>query len=381
MPGAFLGSFFARAKNEQNKRLRAMRTAISTIQPRQTASSGRNRFLEVPMSMLLLALTLTFTACSPAPQDVKESRFIMGTLVSFTIAGVPHDQALDAIKASTTEMQRIEDEFTIYGDHPNAVKALNASQQGTPVTLPEEVSQLLQQSLDISRQSGGAFTPVIGSLSLLWGFSLPDPPNKLPSAEAIRTALSGVHNNLIAHAGTKWERLNTQAKLDFGAIAKGYAIDRGIEILKAHGITSAILDAGGDLRAIGSHNGKPWRIGIRHPRDKNKTLGWFEVHGDISIVTSGDYERFFLLDGKRYHHIMNPATGMPAMKSMSATVIASNATLADGWSTALFVAGPDGLKKIRNKGLQAVLMDASGRLYQTPDTLVPFHAAPIAKNG
>jgi len=331
------------------------------------------------MSMLLLALTLIFAGCSPTPQDVKESRFIMGTLVSFTIAGVPRDQALDAIKAAATEMQRIEDEFTIYGDHPNAVKVFNASQPGTPVVLPKEVSQLLQQSLDISRQSGGAFTPVIGSLSLLWGFSLPDPPDTLPPAKAIRTALSGVHNNLIVHAGSKWKRLSAQTKLDFGAIAKGYAIDRGIEVLKAHGITSAILDAGGDLRAIGSHNGKPWRIGIRHPRDKNKTIGWFEVHGDISIVTSGDYERFFLLDGKRYNHIMNPATGMPAMKSMSATIIASNATLADGWSTALFVTGPDGLKTIRNKGLQAVLMDASGRLYRTPDTLVPFHAAPIVK--
>ncbi|MDQ6960793.1 MAG: FAD:protein FMN transferase [Mariprofundaceae bacterium] len=329
----------------------------------------------------LLASALIFAACAPAPQDVKESRFIMGTLVTFTIAGAPRDQALNAVKASATEMQRIEDVFTIYGDHPNAVKALNASQPGTPVTLPGEVSKLLQQSLDISRQSGGAFTPVIGSLSLLWGFSLPDPPNKPPSVETIHAALSGVHNNLIEHHGNAWKRLNAQTKLDFGAIAKGYAIDRGIEVLRAHGIKSAILDAGGDLRAIGSHNGKPWRIGIRHPRDKNKTIGWFEVHGDISIVTSGDYERFFIYQGKRYHHIMVPATGMPAMKTMSATIVASNATLADGWSTALFVAGPDGLKKIQNKGFQAVLMDASGHLYQTPDTLVPFHAAPIAKNG
>jgi len=332
-------------------------------------------------AMLLLATALICTACSPAPQDVKESRFIMGTLVTFTIAGAPRDQALGAIKAAATEMQRIEDEFTIYGNHPNAVKALNASQPGTPITLPGEVSKLLQQSLEISRESGGAFTPVTGSLSLLWGFSLPNPPKKPPSAKAIRIALSGVHNKLLKHKGNVWEHLNAQTKLDFGAIAKGYAIDRGIAVLKAHGIRSAILNAGGDLRAIGSHNGKPWRIGIRHPRDRNKTIGWFEVHGDISIVTSGDYERFYFYKGRRYHHIMNPATGMPAMKSMSATVIASNATLADGWSTALFVAGPDGLKEIRNKGLQAVLMDASGRLHQTPDTLVPFHAAPMVKNG
>lgn len=353
-----------------------MKTSTQTIQPHHASNSKHDSFPGIHMDMLLLALTLTFAACSPAPQDVKESRFIMGTLVTFTIAGVPHDQALGAIKAAANEMQRIEDEFTIYGDHPNAVKTFNASQPGTPVTLPDEVSQLLQQSLGISRQSGSEFTPVIGSLSLLWGFSLPNPPNKPPSDAAIRMALSGVHNNLIQHHGNIWKRSNVRTKLDFGGIAKGYAIDRGIAVLQAHGIKSAILDAGGDLRAIGSHNGKPWRIGIRHPRDKNKTIGWFEVHGDISIVTSGDYERFYIYHGRRYHHIMNPATGMPAMKTMSATVIASNATLADGWSTALFVAGSDGLKKIQNKGMQAVLMDGSGKLYKTPDTLIPFHAAP-----
>ncbi len=329
--------------------------------------------------LLLLASALTCAACTPAPKDVKESRFIMGTLVTFTIAGTPRNQALDAIKAATTEMQRVQNEFTIYGDHPNAVKALNASQPGTPVTLPHEVSQLLQQSLEISQESGGAFTPVTGSLSLLWGFSLPNPPRKPPSAKAIRIALSGVHNRLLEHKGDVWKHLNIQTKLDFGGIAKGYAIDRGIAVLKAHGINSAILDAGGDLRAIGSHNGKPWRIGIRHPRNKNKTIGWFDVHGDISIVTSGDYERFYFYHGKRYHHIMNPVTGMPAMKSMSATVIASNATLADGWSTALFVRGVAGLKAIGLYGMQAVLMDAQGKLYNTTDSLIRFHVSPVQK--
>ncbi len=328
----------------------------------------------------LLATALILAACSAAPKDVKESRFLMGTLVTFTIAGVPRGQAMGAIKAATMEMQRIQNEFTIYGNHPNAVKAFNASRPGTPVTLPGEVSKLLQQALKISRQSGGSFTPVIGSLSLLWGFSLPNPPNKPPPAKAIRIALSGVHNDFIEDSGNVWKRLNTHTELDFGGIAKGYAIDRGIAVLKAHGINSAILDAGGDLRAIGSHNGKPWRIGIRHPRNKNKTIGWFEVHGDISIVTSGDYERFYFYHGKRYHHIMNPVTGMPAMKSMSATVIASNATLADGWSTALFVRGAEGLKTIGQHGMQAVLMDAQGKLHETSDTLIHFHASPVQKS-
>ncbi len=321
----------------------------------------------------LLLTVLVCTACAPNAEDVHESRFIMGTLVTFTIAGAPRKQALDAIRAAAREMQRIEDVFTIYGNKPNAVKQFNASKPGSRIPLPAEVSRLLAQSLDISRQSGGAFTPAIGSLSLLWGFSLPDPPKIPPAGAAVRTALAGVHNNLIRHAGNIWWRLNARTMLDFGAIAKGYAIDRGIAVLKAHGIRSAILDAGGDLRAIGSHNGKPWRIGVKHPRLPGKTLGWFEVHGDISIVTSGDYERFYFYHGRRYQHILQPLTGMPAVKSISATVIAPNATVADGWSTALFVRGAAGLKQIEAKGFQAVLMDARGVLHATPATLVPFH--------
>jgi len=329
---------------------------------------------------LLLLVALICAACGSHAEDVRESRFIMGTLVTFTVAGASHDQALDAIKAAAREMQRIEDTFTIYGAHANAVKAFNGSRPGKAVVLPEEVSQLLIQSMKISKESNGAFTPLIGALSLLWGFSMPAAPNAPPSPEAIHIALAGVRNTLIRHTGNHWQRLSPQTKLDFGAIAKGYAIDRGIAVLRAHGIKSAILDAGGDLRAIGSHNGKPWRIGIKHPRQAGKTLGWFEVHGDISIVTSGDYERFFMYHGKRYHHIMNPDTGMPAMKAMSATIIAPNATVADAWSTALFVQGPAGLKQIEAHGFQAMLMDKAGKLHATPPTLVPFHPAAAEEN-
>jgi len=323
----------------------------------------------------LLTVALICAACGAHVEDVRESRFIMGTLVTFTVAGAPHDQALDAIRAAAREMQRIEDEFTIYGAHANAVKAFNDSKPGKAVALPGEVSQLLIQSMKISKESHNAFTPLIGALSLLWGFSLPEAPTAPPSRGAIHIALTGVRDALIRHTGNHWQRLSPQTKLDFGAIAKGYAIDRGIAVLKAHGVKSAILDAGGDLRAIGSHNGKPWRIGIKHPRQAGKTLGWFEVHGDISIVTSGDYERFFMYNGKRYHHIMNPDTGMPAMKTMSATIVAPNATVADGWSTALFVQGPAGLKQVEAHGFQAILMDEAGKLHTTPSTLVPFHPA------
>jgi len=297
----------------------------------------------------------------------------MGTLVQFTISGVEHEKALEAIHAASDEMQRIEDDFTIYGMKPNAVKAFNASVPGQMIVLPDEVGSLLKTARDVAEQSGGAFNPLLGSLSLLWGFSLPDAPVSPPSDADIAAARSGADLKNLVMTQTGWKRLSSQTKLDFGAIAKGYAIDRGIAVLREHGIANAILDAGGDLRVIGDHQGKPWRIGLRHPRKQGTALGWFEASGDISIVTSGDYERFFIYQGRRYQHILDPATGMPADTSSSATVIADNATQADAWSTALFVLGEKGIPLVEAHGMQALLVDAQGVMHQSKLTLLPFH--------
>ncbi len=338
-------------------------------------------FFLLRLLLFAIAAALVTASCAQQVPDVRESRFMMGTLVQFTIADTDEDTALAAIRAAADEMQRIADAFTIYGDKSNTVKAFNASKPGNSVILPQEVTDVLQTALQISKQSSGAFTPAIGSLSLLWGFSLPDPPEQAPEEIAIVQALRGVDSSLIAFDGKAWKRLHADTKLDFGGIAKGYAIDRGIDVLREHGIKNAIVDAGGDLRAIGSHSGKPWRIGIRHPRETGKTLGWLEVHGDISIVTSGDYERFFMYKGKRYHHILDPQSGHPARRSISATVIAKNATLADAWSTALFVQGAKELPMLNSKGMQGIVVDADQKLHTGKMSLVPFHSGNNEGNG
>lgn len=324
--------------------------------------------------MPLLAALLLLASCSTSPPDVHESRFIMGTLVQFTISGAEKDKALAAIRAASDEMQHIDDTFTIYGRHANTVKAFNDSKPGTIVKLAPEVDRLLLTSLQIWRQSDGAFDPAIGSLDLLWGFSLPTSPKSPPPVSDIEKDLAGSHPNMLVRSQAGWKRLNSETMLDFGGIAKGYAIDRGIAVLRTHGIRNAILDAGGDLRAIGDHHGRPWRIGLRHPRKKDATLGWFEAKGDVSIVTSGDYERFYFYKGMRYHHILNPKTGMPARLSQSVTVVAHNATLADGWSTALFVLGAKGLPLVDARGMQAVLVDANGAIHTTKRAILPFHS-------
>ncbi|MDQ7011663.1 MAG: FAD:protein FMN transferase [Mariprofundaceae bacterium] len=322
-----------------------------------------------PVLPWLFCLLLLLSACSPSPPEAHESRFMMGTLVEFTVYGVPRAKAAAAIRAAANAMQEAADSLTIYGDVENTVKAFNASRPGVPVQLPAAVSALLTQAKTVERQSHGAFSPVLGSLSLLWGFSTPTPPSRPPGEEDIRRALAGVGPKLLRRLATPahtWVRLHEQTRLDFGGIGKGYAIDIGIAVLRKHGIEHALINAGGDMRAIGRHGERPWRIGIRHPRQAGAVLATLDLEGDVSVVTSGDYERFFIYRGRRYHHILNPGNGWPADKSQSVTVIAENATLADAWSTALFVLGPKGLELLKKRHMDALLVDAGGDIHTTP---------------
>jgi len=322
---------------------------------------------------LMLSLLLLLSACS-SNTDVHETRFIMGTLVEFTIANDDASAAQHAIADAAAEMQRIEDAFTIYGNVQNSVKAFNASVPGTPVPLPAEVAQLLAASLAVQKQSNGAFNPALGKLNLLWGFSGESSPGAQPSESAIQRARPS--RSCIRSIGHDWVRSDANCMLDFGAIAKGYGIDRGISILKKHGIRNAIINAGGDIRLIGSHRGKPWKIGLRHPRHKGQVLGTLKLTGDISIVTSGDYERYFIHDGHRYHHILDPKTGWPASACQSATVMADLAAQADAWSTALFVRGSSGLSELDKSGSAALIVDSSGMILMNASMrgiFEPFH--------
>ncbi len=306
------------------------------------------------------------SACS-SPADIHDTRFIMGTLVEFTVVRGEHDDnsVEAAISAAANEMQRIEAAFTIYGEQPNVVKIFNASDVNSPVILPDEVNDLLELSLSIQQQSGGSFNPTLGSPNLLWGFSGADMPSSPPSPDAIQLAMPPAHcieKQPSTAAEHRWIRKHPNCLLDFGAIAKGYAIDQGIKILKEQGIKHAIINAGGDIRLIGSHGDRAWRIGIRHPRQQSDVIETLNLQGDVSIVTSGDYERFYIYEDKRYHHLLNPKTGWPAEKSQSATIIASSAALADAWSTALFIQGAAGIKLQDNLKQRALLVDSNGKI-------------------
>jgi len=325
--------------------------------------------------ILLVILPLAFVACGSAPEDIHETRFMMGTVVEFSIHGSARPQALAAINAAAEEMQRVERVFTIEEKQTNAVKAFNTLPVNMPAQLPEEVEQLLTQALDIARASNDAFTPAIGSLSELWGFNRLPSPASPPSTPSVKHALAGVSSNHIQHTDKGWIRNHSLTQLDFSGIAKGYAIDKGIEVLQSHGIEHAIINAGGDMRVIGTRGNRPWKIGIRHPRKPDEIIGWVQVKGDISIVTSGDYERYFMHNSKRLHHILNPATGMPAEQSMSATVVSDSASKADGWSTAMFILGTEtGMPLAENiEDIEVLWVDHAGKLHVSSKMQNLFH--------
>ena len=242
-----------------------------------------------------------------------------------------------------------------------------------PAILP-----LLRRATELSRQSGGLFNPAIGQLIALWGFASDQPPHgPPPDAKAIAALVqSQPRMEDIQIDGNKLRSRNSAVRLDFGAFAKGYAVDRAIELLQQAGVHNAIVNAGGDLRAIGRHGERPWRIGIRDPRGAG-VLASVEVAGDESVFTSGDYERFFDWQGKRYDHIIDPRSGYPAEGLSSVTVFAHQADLADAAATALTVAGPDPrhwLPVARAMGVTGVMLVAEdGRVQMTPGIRERIH--------
>lgn len=317
-------------------------------------------------------LLLLLAGCSGQHEDVHETRFMMGTLVEFTVSDCDKQEAQKAIARASRAMARIEQRFTIYGDGDNAVKRFNRTPVGTAVTLPKDVAQLLMLARKVQRASDGAFDPALGALNRLWGFSREPAPTRPPAKAQIRAA-KHAPGCLIHTRKEQWLRRSDNCQLDFGGIAKGYALDRGIAALKRAGIRNAIINAGGDMRIIGSHHGKPWRIGIRHPRKSGQVLGYLALNGPMSIVTSGDYERFFIYQGRRYHHILDPASGMPAHKAQSATVLHPSASVADAWSTALFVLGPKGLARLQQLRMPALVVDTQGALHMNAAMRALFH--------
>jgi len=332
----------------------------------------------------LVFILIFLTACERKPIAYHEQLLVFGTVVDVKLWGVEEAQGRQAVTRLADDFAYMHNAWHAWHPGPlGRVNQLLASNES--FTMPPSILPLIQRGSELSRRSDGLFNPAIGKLTALWGFASDDPPKgPPPSAKAIRAILDQEPSMEDIHLnGLTMQSSNPALKLDFGAFAKGYAVDHAIDVLRELGINNAVVNAGGDLRAIGRHGDRPWRVGIRHPREAG-ILASVEVENDESIFTSGDYERYFDWQGTRYDHIIDPRSGYPAQGLSSVTVFARQADLADAAATALFVAGPaekDWLPVARAMGVTGVmLVDDDGRVQLTPGIRDRIYFKPSADN-
>ncbi len=292
------------------------------------------------IGLLVVLLAISWWRLLPDDQEIRRSQLLMGTVVEIVVGGESSDKLEAAVDAAVAEMTRL-DQLLSRHHQKSDLSRLSRSDTGTEVNV--ETAEVITLGLDVAQRSGGAFDLTLGRLKVLWGFDRENPT--VPDQVALTAALEGIGPTALSLQGQEVNKRSLQLQVDLGGIAKGYAVDRAIAVLKEHGVTSAAVNAGGDMYLLGLHSElqgrpeRPWRIGIQHPRHKETLLETVQV-SDRAVVTSGDYERFFEEDGVRYHHIFDPQTGLPARGCQSVTIIADSVALADALATAVFVLGP-----------------------------------------
>ncbi len=306
------------------------------------------------------------TGCSQGSL-VKEAMTLMDTFCEISCYSQDRASAIKAIDAAFTEMRRIENVFSKF-DENTSVSNINRIAGLEKVIVSEEVFGLTERSVYYSRISEGSFDITVGPLMEIWGFVRRQ--KAIPDRDVIDNALKsvGYKNIELDPKELSIRFLNKGVKIDFGGIAKGYAVDRAKDVLIAHGIKNGIINLGGNISALGkAPSGKNWNIGVEDPRGKGRILKTFELR-DMAISTSGNYERFFEIGGKRYSHIINPVTGKPCQGIISVTVVADSAEKADALSTAIFVMGEErGLNLAKSiKGIKVLILKEDGKIILYP---------------
>ncbi|HIR04257.1 MAG: FAD:protein FMN transferase [Acutalibacteraceae bacterium] len=283
---------------------------------------------------MMAAILLTLSGCAAEQKPVEASLFAMNTYMTFTAYGENAQSALD----ESTELIETAESLWSVTDQASEIHQANHS-GGQPVSVSEETAALISFALEMAKQTNGALDPTIYPVLMAWGFTTNS--KQVPSQQQIDTLLEQVDYTKIQLDGTTLT-VPEGMQLDLGAVGKGYTADLVAEVLRKHGITSALISLGGNIHAIGSKpDGSDWRIGIRAPWESGN-LGILKI-SDAAVVTSGGYENYFEDDaGNVYWHILNPATGYPADSGVqSMLIVGPEGKRCDALSTALFVMGPE----------------------------------------
>ena len=308
--------------------------------------------------LLVVTLTLGIQTCALA-EWYQQQRDIMGTRISVELWHTEPAVAADCSARVFTEMDRINALMSSYLES-SELSFINNNAALSAVEVSDELHYLIRRSIYFSEISQGAFDITYASLGYAYDYR----NKQQPGDRFVAQKLPAIDYRHIELSDQRVRFNNNSVRIDLGGIAKGYAVDRAIDLLQACDIKQAMVSAGGDSRIIGDRHGRPWVIGIQHPRKPDGIALRLPLN-DSAISTSGDYERFFIENGERIHHIINPATGRSSKASWSATVTGPDATTTDALSTTIFILGAvDGLALIESlEGFDAIIIDSHGKVH------------------
>lgn len=319
-------------------------------------------------ALLVLVCALVLSACS-RPQIFRQESYVFGTRVDVAVYGENKAQADAAAAAVLREFDRLHRAYHAW--EPSELTALNAAiARGEALEVSDELAAMLGDAQRIAQTGDELFDPALGGLIALWGFHTdtfvpirPD-PGKLAALLAARPRMSD-----LVIEGNRVSSRNPAVQLDLGGYAKGYALDRAVAILRAQGVANALINIGGNVMALGKKGDQHWRIGIQHPRNP-APLATLPLYDGEAVGTSGDYQRYFELDGVRYAHLLDPRTGQPAHGTQSLTVLvtprAGAGTLSDAASKPAYLANDAWRDQTRRFGIDHALRVAEdGRIEVT----------------
>jgi thiamine biosynthesis lipoprotein len=315
---------------------------------------------------MVLLLVLNLLAGLPAARAAwyEREEAIMGTRIAVQLWSEDPVLAVNAIDAVMADMHRTDDLMSTYKPE-SQLSQVNAHAYERPVEVDADIMDVVEKSLEYSRLSDGIFDVTYASVGYLYDYRA----RLRPTEEQIAAALPSVDYRQLRldHEARTIRFLRPGMRIDLGGFAKGWAVDRGVEILRALGIEHAMVNAGGDTRLLGDRLGKPWIVGIRDPRRDGVVVTRIPL-ADEAISTSGDYERYFEHEGVRHHHILVPGTGRSAAAVRSVTVIGPTATRTDGLTKPVFILGVErGMDYVRRVGdVEAVIVDNEGQVFYSP---------------
>lgn len=320
---------------------------------------------------LLIGLIINTSAQSKSHTEIL---LLMGSRFEITAVSSDQFKAKKAIEAGIEEIKRIEQLISSW-DNKSQTSQINKNAGIKPIAIKQELFNLIRRSIKISDLTHGAFDISYASVDKIWKFD--GSVNTVPDSLSIATSVSKInYKNIILDPDKKTVFLKEKGmKIGFGAIGKGYAANKALELMSKMDLDGALVNASGDLISWGKdEGGKDWKIGISNPKEKNKIFSWLNI-GETAVVTSGNYEKFIMINGQRYSHIIDPRTGYPVKGLSSVTIICPNAELADALATSVFVLGKeDGLNLINKlNGIECILVTNDQKMITSNNLKLEYH--------